>query len=416
MNKSKKKFTMHSHSKFVMKKLIIFTKLFPYGKTEAFLESEVGVISKYFDEIIFCPTYKSTYIREIPDNAKINSTFIINYWIFIYAALLSIVNGNFFLSLFDHRKKIKSLKSIITLYKYSIFDVYYKLSFKKQKLELNNSVIYSYWFNPRVNSIIKLKEKNKLNCKIITRAHRWDIYETETLQFPYREYSIKKIVKIYSISSDGKKYLDEKYNTNNKVIVSRLGVFDKGHINLPSEDNHLHIVSVSQVTERKRVLLILESLIELAKTTTKLKIKWTHFGIGNLFDKLNNQVNTLRISNLEIDLKGYVRNTEIYDFYKKEKIDLFINVSESEGIPVSIMEAQSFGIPVIATDVGGTTEIVNDDIGKLLSSVPDIEEINNAIKLVTNKRINRNDIKESWNKLSNAEKNFTEFANSLLSL
>ena len=36
----------------------------------------------------------------------------------------------------------------------------------------------------------------------------------------------------------------------------------------------------------------------------------------------------------------------------------YVNLSTSEGIPVSIMEAMSYGIPVVATDVGGTSEAV----------------------------------------------------------
>lgn len=393
-----------------MNRIIIFTKLFPFAKTEAFLESEIEVLRNYFDEIIFCPTYKNDYTRKIPQNAKINLTFAVNYRRFIYAVLLAIIKGNFVSSLYYHKNKINSLKDILTVFKYSIFDVYYEMAFKKKEIDFNNSILYSYWFNPRVNSIIRIIDKYKLNCKIITRAHRWDIYETKSLQFPYRAKNIQKLDKIISISLDGKKYLDKNYDTNNKVVVSRLGVFDKGHLNLGSESGAVHIVSVSQVTERKRVFLAFESISEFAKSNSNLNVKWTHFGIGDLFDQLKNQVENQKLQNLTISLKGYVKNTDIYKFYENEKIDFFINLSESEGIPVSIMEAQSFGIPVIATNVGGTKEIVNNDVGSLLSPNPDLNEVVNAINIVLQKGIARKAIKDSWNKLSNAQKNFTDFA------
>ena len=48
------------------------------------------------------------------------------------------------------------------------------------------------------------------------------------------------------------------------------------------------------------------------------------------------------------------------DFYKENPVDLFVNVSTTEGLPISIMEAISFGIPVLATNVGGTHEVVID--------------------------------------------------------
>jgi glycosyltransferase involved in cell wall biosynthesis len=46
--------------------------------------------------------------------------------------------------------------------------------------------------------------------------------------------------------------------------------------------------------------------------------------------------------------------------------DAFINVSESEGVPVSIMEGFSFEITVFATDAGGSAEIVDDSYGVII--------------------------------------------------
>lgn len=40
--------------------------------------------------------------------------------------------------------------------------------------------------------------------------------------------------------------------------------------------------------------------------------------------------------------------------------DIFVNPSYSEGLPTSVMEAASVGLPTIATDVGGTREVINN--------------------------------------------------------
>ena len=61
-----------------------------------------------------------------------------------------------------------------------------------------------------------------------------------------------------------------------------------------------------------------------------------------------------------VDLKGYVSNRELLDYYEHYHIDLFLNVSLSEGLPLSIMEACSVGVPIVATNVGGVAEIVQD--------------------------------------------------------
>ena len=65
--------------------------------------------------------------------------------------------------------------------------------------------------------------------------------------------------------------------------------------------------------------------------------------------------------NLNVILTGYISNSDVKQLYMMNDFDLFVNMSLSEGIPVSIMEAISFGIPIIATNVGGNAEIVNDE-------------------------------------------------------
>ena len=77
---------------------------------------------------------------------------------------------------------------------------------------------------------------------------------------------------------------------------------------------------------------------------------------------------------------GFLPNTNVKELLSQQSFDLFINASESEGVPVSIMEAMSYGIPVIAPNVGGISDIVNDSTGKLLSSNPSIKEIADAIQ------------------------------------
>ena len=78
---------------------------------------------------------------------------------------------------------------------------------------------------------------------------------------------------------------------------------------------------------------------------------------------------------------GWTRNDEILEAYRSGRHDVFINVSSSEGLPVSIMESSSCGLPTIATDVGGTGEIVSDGVnGRLISANPMPREIAAAVE------------------------------------
>jgi len=110
----------------------------------------------------------------------------------------------------------------------------------------------------------------------------------------------------------------------------------------------------------------------------------------------------------------------VMEFYKTNPIDLFINVSSSEGIPVSIMEAQAFGVPVMATDVGGTAEIVNNENGILLPANPSVEAIADEISALIG---NQTELKKkrgisvnNWKTYFNAEENYRNFSKQLVKI
>lgn len=77
-------------------------------------------------------------------------------------------------------------------------------------------------------------------------------------------------------------------------------------------------------------------------------------------------------------LCGRVDNSEILKYYGENRIDCFVHVSSVEGLPVSIMEAESAGIPIVATDVGGTAEMI-DGNGVLLPPDPSADDVSGAI-------------------------------------
>ena len=112
-------------------------------------------------------------------------------------------------------------------------------------------------------------------------------------------------------------------------------------------------------------------------------------------------------------------NASVKDFYSKNYVDLFINVSESEGVPVSIMEAMSAGVPCLATDVDGVSEIVRDGInGFLLPLSDDSKVISNALKrfyeLTPNEKVAlRKGAFKTWEQDYNADKNYESFIRSI---
>ena len=259
-----------------------------------------------------------------------------------------------------------------------------------------------------------------MNVKVFSRAHRFDIYE-EKRKFtflPQQRNLIEAMDRVFPCSDNGSDYLKEKYpEFENKIITSYLGTYDHG-LGKSGNRKPLKIVSCSRLSEVKRVDLIIDALETLKNDG--LSIEWTHLGGGELLDQLKKKAEVLDW--MTVNFTGAIPNTQVYEYYRYNEVDLFINVSSSEGLPVSIMEATSFGIPVIATNVGGTGEIVIDgESGILIDSDFKIEELANCIKkIATMSDENYAKLREStrhlWEKYYQAPINYDRFVNNIIRL
>lgn len=70
-------------------------------------------------------------------------------------------------------------------------------------------------------------------------------------------------------------------------------------------------------------------------------------------------------ANVSWAFHGAVGYSEIKRHYETQQVDLFLSLSETEGIPVSMMEAISYGVPILACRTGGIPELVNEATGIL---------------------------------------------------
>ena len=70
--------------------------------------------------------------------------------------------------------------------------------------------------------------------------------------------------------------------------------------------------------------------------------------------------------------------------------DVFVNPSYSEGLPTSVMEAASIGLPIIATDVGGTREIIADYKTGILIEAANTRQLEQKLReLLTNTELRK---------------------------
>ena len=400
-----------------MKKLILITSNFPFGSGEEFIETEIKFLSSKFDAIsIIALSSDAKEHRSVPNNV---SVFLIkigkSFWDFFYIPFLA-MKPDFYREIFVIQKDFNTSISINKIKQMIIYMLYgFKLKKIINKYHLNNSdeiYLYSYWMLFPAYALSKL---NKTNVYKFCRAHGGDLYHdrNELNYLPFRKYILNHLDRVFTVSEDGKEYLMKNFNiiNNQKIIVSRLGISNPDIPKKYKPSNTFKIISCSYITNIKR----LDQIIDVLSLINNYKINWIHIGDGPLLDDIQCYANEKLIKhNITFKFKGHLSNDSIYNYYRNTQFDLFINLSDSEGIPVSIMEAISFGIPILAKDVGGNREIVNHNNGFLVSKNASIQDISETVisfleskpEEIYKLRLNsRKLFKEKFN----AEKNYRKF-------
>lgn len=358
-----------------MKKcLLMLTSAYPYHVGETFLETEIFFHVKNFDKIIILAQEvepDAPITRKTPDeidfhNISTKKQKITRVKDIIKGAAQTITPNGIskenaeksfqkivFTQYFEQRaqRQFKESLEVLQKYDFSKFD---------------EVVIYSYWFFVTCKTGVLLKDwlKQKgIKASLVSRAHRYDVYENRNrLNFlPSRNSLAREADGVFVCSKDGQAHLKNTLpNFSNKFHSSYLGTFDHG---LSSSSKTFHLVTCSRISKIKRLDLLIESLALLKNSNAE--IYWTHIGDGEMKNKIIKLAKE-RLDFMNFEFLGRMTNEQVYEYYKNHPISLFVNVSNSEGLPVSIMEAVSFGIPVLATDVGGTNEIVKDGFNGML--------------------------------------------------
>lgn len=87
-------------------------------------------------------------------------------------------------------------------------------------------------------------------------------------------------------------------------------------------------------------------------------INYKLVGQGNI-NRLDSLANKLKIRN-QVTFMGPIPHSQIFDWL--EGLDLYIQPSQTEGLPRSLIEAMSLAVPCLGSDVGGIPELLSSDM------------------------------------------------------
>jgi len=406
-----------------VKKAILITRSFPYSDAceDSFILPELPYLCAEFDEVIIIPeritgcacdiamfgnVFVNTSYAMFLGSNRIGSLMIaaIEY----IPVLLREISKN------ERRMTFEIIGSVIRAW---LAAVKRSIWLKKYCRNEKGTVYYTYWFDGSTLALAFLGIR-----PLVTRAHGYDLFEERHNNgiIPFRKYALGELTKLFLVSEAGLDYITGRYpEYSEKYILAPIGCVDHGLGMGPSIDGIIRIVSCAYVVSIKRIDLILDSMKALALTTPGIRVIWTHIGDGELYSDLQNKAKD-DTEGLEIHLLGKLETDDVLRYYRVNHVDLFIHLSLTEGgRPISIAEAISYGIPVVACDAGGVRELVSSENGRLLPVSVDSATVAEAcLSIIRSERYLDmcNASRQKWNEFANANDNMRIFSKLLSSI
>jgi len=239
---------------------------------------------------------------------------------------------------------------------------------------------------------------SKLNVPLIFHTFHGHVFHSyfgktkTTIYKNIERYLAKKTTKIIAISDIQKQELatTHKICDPSKIVVIPLG-FDLNRFREDKEvkritfrnrwdikEGELAIGIVGRLVPIKDHNMFIEAAKRISNQTTK-KVKFIIVGDGELRSELEEKVKSLNLTN--VVFTSWIKNIDEVN----AGLDLLCLTSKNEGTPVSLIEAQASGLPIVSTNVGGIENIVIKNENALLCESGDLELfVSHCLKLIEN--------------------------------
>ncbi len=309
--------------------------------------------------------------------------------------------------------------------------------FKIEDIDQNKLYLKEcYEYSKRVHEVLK-----NLNCDVIyaqgiTVWHEIDQYQDRLIVNPhgieaFQARSFKdKLVAIpfktiqrklfrkarYVVTEGGHltSYLVKASKDPSKVIYLP-NATDKGISSFNSgkyESETTQCLFVARFASNKGIQVLMDA-ISILNTQGAENLNFKLAGKGPLFNEISAKYNSIR----NISFLGFVSDEELETLYQESHVFIFPTLFE--GMPTAIIEAMSYGLPVVASDTGAIPELVDDGNGFLIRP-GDADQLAGALKdfsqlsKETKKSLSKNSlrkVKDSFNWRVVAKKHLDLFKN-----
>lgn len=205
------------------------------------------------------------------------------------------------------------------------------------------------------------------------------IHNDQYLFYRRTAFMEKYIDAIAGVSKDVVAHLENEFGIDkNKLFYKESPIeFEKDLIKTYEEDskNPLRIGYAARITKTQKRADLLVPLIE-RLNQLKVNYRLSIAGIGDYYERLQTEIAQKGLSETVI-LHGWIDRSDMKEFWKEK--DVFFNLSDYEGVGLSMLEAMSYSVVPIVTDVAGAREFITEENG-FICECGDVEAIAEHIK------------------------------------
>ncbi len=262
---------------------------------------------------------------------------------------------------------IRYLKCFFNLHSfvYGVKSLGYFLRTDLEAIKKNSTDLHCQFATQSAILGLMLKEYFKTSVTYSLTFHAYDIY----VKNKWFNILVDNATKVFSISNFNINYVltNYKIKDKSKVIYSPLGVFPPMITESPETSAVLRIGFLSYFVEMKGIFYLLSAIKELKKSDLSFILHIA--GDGPLRNEMESYIEENNLSD-NMKFHGLIKNKEKDLFFRDLDVFILPSISkgiETDGLPVVLMEAVSYGVPIISTNISGIPEIcINDYNGYLI--------------------------------------------------
>src|SRR3989338_3773699 len=234
-------------------------------------------------------------------------------------------------------------------------------------------------------------ERTEWNPRVIFTVHGWAFNERRNFIFQGVIYFLQWFTAFLSdriiilSRHDYRQAIEMPLIENKKFVLLPLGIkfpdflpAEKAREFLKIETKSKNIVgTIAEFTKNKGLEYLLEGVEKLKSADKGTNYKTVIIGGGEDFEKIKQEIENKKLQD-DIILAGFVMGAAKY----LKAFDIFILPSLKEGLPYVVLEAMNAGLPIVASSVGGLTDLIENEKNGLLIPPKNPDEIAKALNLL----------------------------------